>query len=176
MIRIFCPLLLGLLIIGVLISCACTTMEVDVGPLSIQDSEIVAGESFTVEASVTNTGENDGTFTASIRLDEKVVDKKRVSIAAGATEIVRFDCIAETPGTHTLKLEDSSAIFTALKPADFEVTFLSIPTEAFTRKATVIEANVTNIGEVEGFYNGQLMVNGTEKAIVNITVDDQSPL
>ncbi|MFC1846572.1 leucine-rich repeat domain-containing protein [Chloroflexota bacterium] len=157
-------LISGLLIVGGLIGCTCTTMEVEVGFLSITADEIVAGESFNVEAGITNIGENDGTFTASIRIDERVVDKKKVSIAAGATEIVRFDCIAETPGIHNLRLNDSTATFTALKPADFEVTFLSIPTEAYTRQATIIEANVTNTRKVEGIYNGRLMVNGTEKA------------
>lgn len=157
-------LISGLLIAGGIIGCTFTTMEVEVGPISIADSEIVAGEAFTVEANVTNIGEDDGTFTASIRLDEKVVDRKKVWIAAGTTEIAQFDCIAETPGTHTLKLKDSSATFTALKPADFEVTLPSIPTEAYTRQATVIQANVTNTGEVEGIYNGRLMVDGIEKA------------
>jgi len=157
-------LISGLLIVGSLTGCTCTAMEVNVGPLSIQDSEIVVGEPFIVEAGVTNIGENDGTFSASIRLDGKVVEKQSVSIAAGATEMVQFDCIAETPGTHTLRLNDSTATFTALKPADFEVTFLSIPKEAYMRQAIVIESNVTNIGEVEGLYNERLMVDGTEKA------------
>lgn len=160
--RILALILPLLVLVAMLVNC--TTTEFEVGPLSITPGDIVAGQAFAVEAGITNIGENDSTYTASIRLDKKVVDKKRVSIAAGAMEIVRFDCIAETPGTHTLKLEDSSAIFTALKPAAFEVTFLSIPTEAYTRQATVIEANVTNIGEVEGIYNGRLMVNGIETA------------
>ena len=163
-------LLSGLLIVGILTGCACTAIEVDVGPLSIQDSEIVTGESFIVEANIKNIGESDGNFTASIRLDDKVVGKKKVWIAAGATEMVQFDCIAETPGTHTLKLEDSSTTFTALKPADFEVTLLSVPAEAYTRKATVIEANVTNNGEAEGIYNGRLIVDGTEKASSNTPI------
>jgi len=157
-------LLLGLLIVGGLISSSCASMEVEVGPLLIKTSEIVAGQAFAVEASVMNIGENDGTFTASIRLDEKVFDKKKVRIAAGDTEIILFDCIVETPGTHTLKLNDSSTVFTALKPADFEVTFLSIPSEVYMRGTIVIEVNVTNIGEVEGIYNARLMVNGTETA------------
>lgn len=167
MYRLLGLVILGLLMIGSLAGCATTEvevepMEVEVGPLSITPGDIAAGEAFTVEAGITNIGENDGTFAASIRLDEKVVDKKEVWIAAGATRMVQFDCIAETPGTHTLKLVDSSATFIALKPADFEVTSVSIPTEAYTREAIVIEANVTNIGEVEGIYKARLMVNGTE--------------
>ena len=141
-------LILGLLIISNLVGC--TAMKVEIGPLLIIPSDIVAGEAFTVEASITNIGENEGTFTANIRLDKNVVDKKKVWIAAGTTEIVQFDCIAETPGTHTLKLEDSSATFIALKPADFEVTTLSLPTETYMRQTTIVEANVTNTGEVEG--------------------------
>ena len=157
-------LISGLLIAGGLNGCTCTTIEVEVGSLAIQDGEIVAGESFSVEADITNIGENDGNFTANLRLDNRVIEKKKVWIASGAMEIVQFDCIAETPGTHTLTLEDSSTTFTALKPADFEITFLSIPAEAYTRNAIVIEANVTNIGEIEGIYNGRLMVDGAEKA------------
>jgi len=136
----------------------------EVGSISVTPSEIVAGEAFTVEAGVTNIGRNEGTFTATLTLDEEVVDKKEVWIEAGGTGMVQFDCIAETPGTHTLKLVDSSATFVALRPADFEVTSLSIPTEAYTREPIVIEANVTNTGEAEGFYDGHLMVEGTEKA------------
>ena len=155
-------LILGLLIIGGLTSCA--TTEFEVGSISITPGEIVAGNTFTVEAGVSNIGENDGTFTATLELDERVFDKKKVMIAAGATKTVRFDCVVETPGVHSLRLNDSTATFTALKPADFEVTLLSVPAEAFTREAIVIEAKVINTGEVEGNYSGRLMVNGIETA------------
>lgn len=155
-------LILGLLIIGGLTGCA--TTEFEVGSISITPVEIVAGNTFTVEAGISNIGENDGTFTATLKLDERVFDKKKVMVAAGATKTVRFVCVVETPGVHSLRLNDSTATFTALKPADFEVTFLSIPAEAFTREATVIEAKVINTGEVEGIYNGRLMVNGIKTA------------
>jgi len=163
-------MILGLLVIVIGSLAGCSTIEVDVGPLSITDSEIVAGQTFTVETYATNLGENDGIFTASIRLDERVFENRKVSIAAGATEIIQFECIAETPGTHTLKIEDSTVMFTALKPADFTVTFISIPTEAYTRGTIVIEANVTNTGEVEGIYIARLMVNGTETVGNDITI------
>ena len=161
-------LILGLLIIGGLTSCA--TTEFEVGSISITPAEIVAGNTFIVEAGVSNIGESDGTFTATLELDERVFDKKKVMVAVGATEMVRFDCIVETPGIHHLKLGDSTATFVALKLADFEVTFLSVPAEAFTREAIVVEANVTNIGDLEGVYNALLMVNGTETVGKNITI------
>ena len=119
--RLLGLMILVLLIIGSLSGCA--AMEVEVGPLSITPGDIVAGEAFIVEAGITNIGENDGTFTATLRLDERVFDKIKVTVAVGATEMVQFDCIAETPGIHNLRLNDSIATFTALKPATFEVTF-----------------------------------------------------
>lgn len=161
-------LILGLLIIGGLTGCA--TTEFEVGSISITPGEIVAGNTFTVEAGISNIGENDGTFTATLKLDERVFDKKKVMVAAGATKTIRFDCVVETPGVHSLRLNDSTATFTALKPADFKVTFLSVPAEAFAREAIVVEANVINIGDLEGVYNALLMVNGTETVGKDITI------
>jgi Leucine-rich repeat (LRR) protein len=108
-------LLIGVLVVGGLASC--TTTGFEVGSLSIEPEEISVGETFTVEADVSNRGEIDGTFTATLKLDETMFfGTKEVWIAAGDTETVSFNCFIETPGFHSLKLNGSTTTFTAYIP------------------------------------------------------------
>jgi predicted small lipoprotein YifL len=165
--------LIGLVLSGLLtlISLAgCGAAEFELGPLTATPSDVVAGEAFTVNADITNVGGATGTLTATLTLDIKVVEAKEVTIDAGAKVTVSFSCVVDTPGIHTLHLNDLTTTFNALKPASFRVISLSVPPKVGTGETATIVANIMNTGEVSGVYNANLMVNGEELVIKDIMV------
>ena len=136
------------------------TAEFEMSYLVVTPSQVVTGERFTVSTDITNVGGAEGTYAAMLILDGITIDKTEVIVGAGATGTLSFTCIAETPGTHNLEINGLATTVTALEPAEFKVVSISVPPEAVAGEATLIEANVTNIGGVEGTYSTELTLGG----------------
>jgi hypothetical protein len=157
--RLLGLLLLGLLVSGGLIS-SCTTTEFEVGSLSIEPDEIVVGKTFTVEADISNRGEADSFFTATLKLDETTFfGSKEVWIAAGDTETVLFDCLIETPGFHSLKLNGSVTTLTAY------IAFPDSNLEAVVREAINTPEGPINVSDLESITT----LTAQEKGISDLT-------
>ena len=151
-------LVIGILVFGVLTSC--TTTKFEVGSLSIEPGEIVVGKTFNVEADISNRGENDSFFTATLKLDETTFfGSKEVWIAAGDTETVRFDCLVETPGFHGLKLNGSTTTLTAY------IAFPDSNLEAVVREAINKPEGPFNVSDLEPITT----LNAQNKGISDIT-------
>ena len=148
------------------------TAEFEVSSLLVQPTEVVAGEAISIEAAVTNTGEAEGAFLATLKVDEAVVATKELTIGVGATRTISFTYSADVAGTHSLDLDGLSATFVVLSPAEFEVSsFLVTPSEVATGETVRIEANVTNIGEVKGGYTATLTLESEIFRTKEITVE-----
>jgi len=89
----------------------------EIGSLVVTPTEIVAGESVTVKADVKNTGEAEGTYTATMTVDGKVIEAKDIPISAGTTEMVSFTYSPDDIGTHSLGLDELTTTLKVLKPA-----------------------------------------------------------
>ena len=66
------------------------TAEFEVTSLVLAPTEVVVGEAVSVKADITNVGEAEGTYTATLTVDGKVADTKEIMVGAGATETVSF--------------------------------------------------------------------------------------
>jgi len=135
-------------------------------------TEVVAGESCTIEAEVRNVGEVDGTYTAVLKLDNSEVDTKDIAVGPGATEMVDFTCSVETAGAHTIEFDGVAKTVKALKPAELESSSLSVtPSLVLPGQESSIEAEVTNVGDVSGTFSVTLNVNGVETDSQQVTLN-----
>ncbi|MDZ7687953.1 MAG: CARDB domain-containing protein [Halobacteriales archaeon] len=132
------------------------------------DEEVVAGQPFTANATVENTGDVTDTQDIELLLDGEVEDSRTESLSGGDTVVVEFRGISVTnPGSLdvTFATDDDSSTSTVdvLAPAFFEVEDLSPTTAAVERgKEVTVTANVTNTGEVGATETVGIYLDGEE--------------
>ncbi|HEX76837.1 MAG TPA: hypothetical protein G4O03_00230 [Dehalococcoidia bacterium] len=81
----------------------------EVSSLLVIPSEAGAGETITVKAEITNVGEVEGTYSASLTVGERVVETKEVTVGAGGSETVSFTMTQDTAGTYDVTLGNALA-------------------------------------------------------------------
>ncbi|WP_225316435.1 MULTISPECIES: PGF-pre-PGF domain-containing protein [Haloferax] len=70
--------------------------------LKADATTIGPGESVTLIATVTNTGDQEGTYTLTFEAFDSVVETRTVSVSGGQTEVVTFEQTIDSPGEYTL--------------------------------------------------------------------------
>ncbi|WP_276253017.1 CARDB domain-containing protein [Halomontanus rarus] len=81
----------------------------DVGDAELSESEIAAGDSVDVTATVSNTGEESGTHTAELTVDGDVVAEQDVTLEGGESDTVTFTETFDDAGEYDVAVDDSSA-------------------------------------------------------------------
>ncbi|ELZ99789.1 MULTISPECIES: PGF-pre-PGF domain-containing protein [Haloferax] len=74
--------------------------------LTVDASTIGPGESVTLIATVTNTGEGEETTTLTFEGVDSVTESRTVTVPAGQREVVTFEQTIESPGEYTLRVND----------------------------------------------------------------------
>lgn len=124
-------------------------------------AEVVKGEVVTITADITNAGEVEGTYEASLKINAVEVDTKDVVVAAGDTETISFELAEDVPGMYTIDLEGLTSTFRVLKPAEFRIGSLDItPNPVKVGQETIVGTSIENMGEAEGTYTASLVVDG----------------
>jgi len=90
--------------------------EFEVSDLSVSPSEVEPGESVTVSATVSNVGEESGSYTVELKVDGVVVDSVMVTLDGGASMSVSFTVTSEVEGSHTAEVDGLSGSFTVTAP------------------------------------------------------------
>ena len=135
----------------------------EVGSMMIIPENPVAGEEVTIEAQVFNVGNGGGSYQAILKVDGQEIGRKEVTVAPGSKETASFVYVFDIPGSANLEIDGDQVTVTVLKPALLKVNSLSIaPTVIFPNQEATIDAEVTNVGEVEGSPLANLKVNGIE--------------
>ena len=80
--------------------------------LSISPSEVKAGESVTISATVTNSGGSSGSYTAILKINGGQVETKSITLNAGESQVVSFTVVKESTGTYTVELGGLAGTFT----------------------------------------------------------------
>ncbi|WP_207590098.1 CARDB domain-containing protein [Halomontanus rarus] len=81
----------------------------DVSDADLSESEIAAGDSVDVTATVSNTGEESGTHTAELTVDGDVVAEQDVTLEGGESDTVTFTETFDDAGEYDVAVDDSSA-------------------------------------------------------------------
>ena len=110
-----------------------TPAEFEVVSLRVLPAEMTTGETATVEAKVKNTGDSEGVYTAVLTVAGAEVEKKEISVAAGATETVTFSLVVSEAGTYKIAIGDLSSSLTVVgkTPVTYELKYDDGTSEGF---------------------------------------------
>ncbi len=95
----------------------CTTAEFEIDPVNLSNY-VITGEPVTIVTDVTNQGNTEGTYSATLKVDDVIIETKEVTIAAGATEKISFTFEIDTSGKHVIDLNGSITEVTAMTPRE----------------------------------------------------------
>jgi len=94
------------------------------GALIITPDEVNVGEEVTISITVANTSELDGSYEATLKIDDAVVESKQVTVAGGGSEVVSFSISRDTPGVYWINIDGLSGTFevkVAPKPTNWRL-------------------------------------------------------
>ncbi len=160
----------------------------EISDLSIDQTSVSPGESVDISASVTNTGDWEGTYTARLEIDGEEVGQDSVTLDSGDSGTVSFQVSRTSSRTYDVNLEGLQGSFNVLSPASFMVSDLEVSPELVGPGGTVtITCTVTNTGEISDSYNVVLkngagmdidskavLLNGGESQEVEFTMSNLS--
>lgn len=145
--------------------------EFEVTSVRIEPVEVAVGQEAIVEVDISNTGEVEGIYTATLKLNGIETDTKDITLAGGDADTVKFMVLKESAGSYAIDVGGVSSNFKVLKPAEFRVSSLEIkPVQAFAGQEVMVEAKISNTGEAEGTYTANLNVNGVAMDSKEITL------
>lgn len=88
-----------------------------IADLVITPDEVEIGETVTISASVTNTGDLTGTYEVTLKIDDTAVKTKEVEVAGGDSEKVSFRITRDTVRTYTVDVNGLSGSFVVKEQA-----------------------------------------------------------
>ncbi len=91
--------------------------EFELSELAINPAQVETGEPVTISAIVQNTGELEGSYTLTLRINGVIEQSQEITLAAGESRQVSFTVIKHTPGTYAIAVDGLSGEFTVLAPA-----------------------------------------------------------
>ncbi len=143
--------------------------EFSVSGFSVSPREADRGDVVTVSAAVANTGDLAGDKVLSLKIDGEEVRQRYISLDGGASRDIDFILTAGGPGTYTLSLEGSQAMFTvredppppAALPEDFIIGPLRVtPAAAGPGEKITVSLDIVNTAAVEGTIDVTISLNG----------------
>jgi len=141
--------------------------EIQITDLGISRTEAEVGETIIVSATATNIGDESGSFSLDLFVNNQKRETRTVQLASGETTTEEFEVTEEAEGTYVVKVGDLTKSFEItseaqpVKPAEFQVTELVInPSLVLADEIVGISVKVTNVGEASGSY------------VVNLKIDD----
>jgi len=144
--------------------------EMTVIGLSVTPRETEPGDTVTIKASISNTGDLSGTFDVELKINNKAAGTKSVTLAGNSSTTVTFTVEKEIAGTYLVDIGDCAGSFIVKEPvisesepeaAAFVISSLTIsPDEVDAGDAVTVSVVVTNTGELEGTEEVILQLNG----------------
>jgi hypothetical protein len=139
--------------------------EFQVTELVIDPSSVLADEIVDISVKVTNVGEESGSYTVSLKIDDAIIETRDVTLSGGATQVVKFEVTETSPGTHTVEIDDQSGSFTVEAPVttsgDIEIYSLVVrPYEVWEGETVTIKAKADNLANEPGTLQARILVGG----------------
>ena len=148
--------------------------------LSIYPPEVLPGETVTIMALITNTGDLSGSHEVALKIDDVTEETNEVTLDGGDSQTVTFTVTRDTVGTYTVnvnnltgsfKVKEETTVIPTKKPAEFTVRNLSVsPETVATGESVTVEVDVINTGDLEGSYRVVLLINDLIEDSKNVTV------
>jgi len=90
--------------------------EFEVSNLTFYPSEVEAGESVTISATVKNVGGLEGTYTVELKIDGETQETKEVTLGGGESQTVSFMVTKDNLGTYAIEIDGIKRNITFLGP------------------------------------------------------------
>jgi hypothetical protein len=155
-------LLVLIAIPGSLQACKEAPPAFEVLSLDITPTKINTGEKAAIKVEITNTTSETDTYNVPLMVNGVADDRKSVTLAPGATELITFTLTRSHPGTYIISVgnKESTLVVEKLLPSDFILSNLEInPTEVDSGEAVVITAKIANVGGTQDSYTAELKVD-----------------
>src|SRR3990170_4670590 len=136
--------------------------EFTLSNLTIEPVEADADEPISISANVTNTGELDGNYTASLTINDQLRENQTIVVFSGGTSTIEFTDTENAEGNYSVRVGDLTGTF-KIKPLVSNITLsrLSVnPKEAWIGDEINIRVSAKNYG------------SANENLTVKFTVDD----
>jgi len=141
---------------------------------SVSPATVEAGSPVTVTAQVSNTGDEVGSLTVTLKVNDVQTESEVVTLAAGESTTLTWTVTKTTAGTYTVDVNGETATFTVESPpeppapAEFETSNLSVSPATITPGEDItVTVDVENVGEESGSYTVEAKLDGA-------TVDSES--
>jgi len=166
--------LLALIVsLGLLQACAEAQPSFEALSLDITPPKITTGEKATVEVEIRNSNAKLDTYNVPLMVNGVADDRKSITLAPGATELITFTLTKNQAGTYRISVgsKESNLVVENLLPPDFRLSNLEInPAAAEIGDIIIITAEIANTGGAKGSYIAELKIDGdtyqTEKVIM----------
>jgi len=142
--------------------------------VSTQSRQLVVGETFVVDATVTNTGNGSGTKTVEFEVEGDIVETRRFSIGANETRTVTFTYRFTSPGEKTIEVDQGEKFYVQVEPAvpDITVTDLEAnPSTVLPGRDIRITATLANVGDAPGEDAIELTLFNETVAVRDVALD-----
>jgi len=127
--------------------------EFELSLLTITPAEACTGESVTASVDITNVGQVEGTYNATLQIGGTDIEGKDVTISPGETRTVNFEFSIDEKGDYVLYVNGVTGNLKVIKPANFEFSSLVIsPMEVVAGTTATVSVDLTNVGDIEGSY------------------------
>ncbi len=148
-----------------------TPAQFEVSNLVFNPSEVEVGQTVGISVTVTNTGDLQGMYTVTLKINGEVEATEEVTLAGGATETVSFTVTENTAGTYTIGVNGLQRALSVLEPATFKLTNLTIsPSQVELGESVEISVDVKNEGDVSGTYTVTLRIDGATESTQGVTL------
>lgn len=135
------------------------TATFEVTNLVIEPSETTVGRTVTIKANVTNTGNIEGTYAASLEINGKVEGSQNVTLADGQTKLIEFTYTPSSEATYAVTIGGATATFKVTLPA----------TEAKFRIGPVVKLRpVTD--EIDSSHDGLIELFFSNPSLNDVTL------
>ena len=126
-------------------------VEFELGALDISPAEIASGGKATITAEVSNTGNVEGTYIATLKINGVEEETREVTVAAEGTEMVVFRITEYTPGTHQVEMDGLSSTFEVMERL---VEFESKPCLFVVPAGQTVECGYLTVPEARSWPDG----------------------
>lgn len=100
--------------------------QFEVGEININPNPVKVGEETVVSTEIENTGGSEGTYTASLVMDDAVIEKKDITLPSGAAGSLSFELVGEEAGSYVVGIAGQETILEVVEPVRLDTgTFIT---------------------------------------------------
>ena len=154
-------------------ACQETPPAFEVLSLDITPAKVTTGEKATVEVEIRNSNAKLDTYNVPLMVNGVADDRKSITLAPGATELITFTLTRSQAGTYRISVgnKESTLVVEKLLPPDFRLSNLEVnPSEVDSGEKVVITAKIANVGGTQGRYTAELKVDDCTVQTEEVTV------